>query len=273
MFPRASEAQLMAETRYISVRYNDKRIRIASSLRLMSDNLLLFMHGFGCTKESFAEAFSQESLKDFSICTFDFPGHGQSTVSDSSMYSMQSYADIANQLIDRLAPRRVFLACHSMGGAVGLIASQGRRDIGCYVSVEGNMVAKDCGLVSRTTAAQSSTEYLDGGYREFLGQLRQSSRRDYLAWARWCAQADPAALHQTARSLVEWSDSGKLLDWFRSLSRKAYLYGEDEDKQYLLPRLAKEPVYSIANAGHFVMIDNPIRFYAVLADVLLNAKD
>lgn len=262
----------MSQTQNISIRYNDKEIEIAVSLRTISDDLILFMHGFGCTKESFADAFDQECLRNFSICTFDFPGHGASDGSDKSLYSMQSYADIANLLIEQLSHSRIFLACHSMGGAVGLIASQVRRDIACYISIEGNLIAEDCGLVSRMTAAQSADEYIGEGYTNFVAQLKRATRGDYLAWAKWCSQADPSALHESARSLVEWSDSGKLLDLFKSLRCKAYVYGDNDDKQYLIPRLARVPIYRVPNAGHFVMVDNPSRFYAVLADVLLNVK-
>src|ERR1019366_9370699 len=153
------------------------------------------------------------------------------------------------------------------------IASQSMHDIACYVSVEGNLVAEDCGLVSRMTTAQSANEYISSGYENFINQLKQSPHRDYIAWADWCAQAHPSALYESAQSLVEWSDSGKLLDLFKSLRCKAYIYGANDDKQYLIPNLMTSPVYRVAHAGHFVMVDNPNEFYSILADVLLEAKN
>lgn len=265
------ERRKMAKTEYIPITYRAQKLRIAANLRLFSDDLILFMHGFGCTKESFSGVFEQDCLRNFSLCAFDFPGHGASTGTRKLVNSMQSYADIANLLIEKLSPRRVFLTCHSMGGAVGLIASQSLRNIGCYISIEGNLVAEDCGIVSRRTAAQSHDEYVATGYREFVAELKRASRADYLTWARWCEQADPSALHESARSLVEWSDSGKLIELFTSLRNKAYIHGDEDSKQYLDSKLQKTPVYTIPGAGHFTMIDNPAEFYSILTGILLKA--
>lgn len=255
-------------TEFIQVRYEEKTLSVAVQKRLVSDDLIVFLHGFGCAKECFSEAFRQESLRKFSILTFDFPGHGTSSAASKASYSMRAYAEITNELINMFSAQRVYLACHSMGGAVGLIASQGRDDIKCYISIDGNLVAEDCGLVSRKTAAQTPEEYADSGYDAFIEQLRRSSRRDYLVWADWCSSADPMALHENATSLVKWSDSGKLLDLFGSLSCKAYIYGDADQKRYLSMVLTDIPVYAIPNSGHFMMIDNPKNFYATLAGFL-----
>jgi pimeloyl-ACP methyl ester carboxylesterase len=262
----------MSNASFLRVRYNNEDLSVAVRTRLVSDDLILFMHGFGCAKESFSEAFRQEQLKAFSICTFDFPGHGASPSADRSAYSMQAFADIANQLIDQLLPRRVYLICHSMGGAVGLIASQDRDDIGCYISIDGNLVAEDCGLVSRERAAQSPEYYTAVGYDAFIAGLQNSPRPDYAAWASWCVKADSTALHESAKSLVDWSDSGKLLDLFKSLSCKAYVHGDADDKQYVTSKLAQVPICEIRSSGHFMMIDNPRGLYATLADLLLQAR-
>jgi pimeloyl-ACP methyl ester carboxylesterase len=160
------------------------------------------------------------------------------------------------------------MVCHSMGGAVGLIATQDRSDLGMFVNVEGNLVGSDCGIVSRSTASQSFGDFKHGGYKAFLQALRRSDRKPDAVWARWYAEADPCALHETARSLVEWSDSNKLLDFFRSLRYRAYVYGENEIKDYLLPELRGISIYAIARAGHFAMLDNPDEFYPLLSELL-----
>lgn len=255
----------MPTAEFLQIRYQTKVLHIAIQRRLASSNVIAFLHGFGCAKECFSEAFQQEELRDFSLCTFDFPGYGDSSTADKAAYSMEAYAEVTNQVIDSFSPKRVYLACHSMGGAVGLIASQARKDVECYVSIDGNLVAEDCGLVSRQAANQTSTEYTKTGYNAFLAQLRRSSRRDYAAWATWSSKADPIALHENATSLVEWSDSGKLLELFSALPCRAYFYGDADDKQYLTSALANVPVYTVPNSGHFMMIDNPQNFYATLA--------
>lgn len=258
----------MIHSERFDIKYDGKHINLSVKLRSVSDHVVLLLHGFGCAKECFDEAFVAEDLQDLSICTFDFPGHGGSGRLNASNYSLQSYADITNILLEKLSPKKVSMVCHSMGGAVGLIATQELSDLVMFVNVEGNLVASDCGIVSRSTASQSFSTFEHTGYRTFLQALRRSERKTDEAWARWYGEADPCALHETARSLVEWSDSNKLLDLFKSLPYRAYIYGENEIKDYLLPELRGISSYAIARAGHFVMLDNPGEFYPLLSGLL-----
>ena len=264
--------QTTTRTQFVPLTYQHADLTIAANVRLTSNDLIVFMHGFGCAKESFDGAFDADGLRDFSLCAFDFPGHGASSRSDASTYSPRSYADVARLVIDNLAPARVFVACHSMGSAAGLIAAPAIPNLGCFVNIEGNLVAEDCSLVSRTTADQSTDAFIHDGYGQLARTLAGSSRRDYKAWSQWYGQADPLALHESARSLVEWSDSGALLEQFRSLKHRVYIYGDEDNKDYLLPQLHQVPTCCIRDAGHFPMLDNPQEFYAVLAELLNGAR-
>jgi hypothetical protein len=75
-------------------------------------------------------------------------------------------------------------------------------------------------------------------------------------------------MHAAARSLVEWSDSGKLLEQFNSIEKRAFLYGECADKAYLLPRIEDAIIAAVPAAAHFMMVDNPAAFYSILAAAL-----
>jgi pimeloyl-ACP methyl ester carboxylesterase len=75
-------------------------------------------------------------------------------------------------------------------------------------------------------------------------------------------------MHAAAKSLVEWSDSGKLLEQFNSIRTRAFLYGELDDKAYLLPRIEDATIAAVPAAAHFMMVDNPAAFYRILAAAL-----
>ncbi|HEY8474375.1 MAG TPA: alpha/beta hydrolase [Natronosporangium sp.] len=254
-----------ARTEFREIEYPGGSVEIAINIRPGSDALLLCLHGFGCAKESFDSAYGVDQLADLTIAAFDFPGHGGSgRFADPSHYSIQTYADLTIELVRQLAPRRLYLLCHSMGGAVGLVAGQELRT-SAFISVEGNLVGQDCGIVSRRAAEQPRHEYVHTGYHRFVAGLISSPRRDLRTWAGWYGQADPVALHRSAESLVEWSDSGKLLSLFASQTRPAYLHGGDSQLDYLLPSLRGVPVYTIPGAGHFPMLDQPAAFWAAVA--------
>ena len=277
-FQQSSKRTLQAlepdviQTQLRSFRYGQADVVVATTLRRSGNSLIVFLHGLACAKESFAAAFSIDAIRGFSICALDFPGHGSSGRLNYRQYSIQAYADIVNLLIDELAPDRVYLVCHSMGGAVGLVAARDRRDVACFISAEGNLVAEDCGLVSRHIATQSPEAFEREGYQSFLGELQASQSHDCLMWANWCARADPLAIYQSARSLVEWSDAGHLIGMFRKLDFKAYIYGDKEPKRYLTRTLCDVPTRSVPGAGHFMMTDNPADFYATVSGLIDTAQ-
>jgi pimeloyl-ACP methyl ester carboxylesterase len=251
----------------LRINYCGQDLAISARSRLASGHMIVLLHGFGCAKECFDSVFSDADLARFSLLAFDFPGHGASDgFGQPLMYSLQAYADVSNMIIDQLAPEMVTLVGHSMGGAVSLIASQERKDIFGIVDADGNLVAEDCGIVSRATASQSRSLFRERGFSEFLKGLQSSADSSEVTWARWYANADPVALHESARSLVEWSDSGKLLDLFNAQDNAVYVYGELDSKEYLLPELKNSFVRTIANSGHFMMLDNPAAFARAVAD-------
>jgi len=252
----------------ITVEYRDRLVPVATRLRKRSDHLVVFLHGLGCDQESFTAAFDRAELSEFSVCTFDFPGHGESGKLPPDAYSLQAYADITLAVVAAFRPGRVSLVCHSMGGAVGLLASQDLPDIARFVSIEGNLVAEDCGLISRRIAAQSGVEFARTGHAELRRKLTEAPDRGSRAWARWVARCDPSAVHACASSLVEWSDSGKLLDLFQAIQHTAYVHGGLSEQDHLRPVLGATPRHSIPRAAHFAMLDNPNATYAALRTAL-----
>lgn len=75
-------------------------------------------------------------------------------------------------------------------------------------------------------------------------------------------------MHEIAGSLVEWSDSNRLLDLFVALPNRAYVHGADTAVDHLARPLDDTPTYRIGRSGHFPMIDNPDDLYAALAGIV-----
>jgi|SRR5215469_1657646 len=257
------------QTERFLIEYGGEHVGLSGAVRHSGRHLITLLHGFGCTSECFGEIFDNTALDDMSILALDFPGHGDSgRLNDISLYNLQAFADMANAVIDLLSPEQVTFVGHSMGGAVSLIASQTRNDLYGLVDVDGNLVSQDCGIVSRETADQPLDQFLEHGYGDFLDFLRKSEDQAALKWATWYAKADPAALHELARSLVEWSDSGKLLDLLKSQKRVVYLHGDQDSKDYLLPVIDDIEIRAIAHSGHFMMVDNPTAFFQAVVDFM-----
>jgi len=253
-------------TDHLRIDYDNREILVSARVRRAGPDYIVFLHRLGCAKAVYRAAFTARELRDYSLVAFDFPGHGTSPSLDGIPHSLDVYADITNTLIQRLTTGEVFIIGHSMGGAVGLIAASRRNCREPFISVEGNLVSEDCGLASRAMAAQSTGGFISEGFLQCLRSLENSTRRDFQIWSRWYGQANPAALHESASSLVKWSDSGQLIDLFNSFTKKVYLYGDQSlPSKNTARHLDNTSTFSIPNAEHFSMISNPEAFYRTVA--------
>jgi pimeloyl-ACP methyl ester carboxylesterase len=125
----------------VGIQYDGFDLDIAVKLRERGDDLLILLHGLGCSKESFDGAFSANELRGYAVCALDFPGHGRSSrPSSDGIYSLEAYADITQLVIKQVLAgtgrryNRLCVAGHSMGGAVAVLLSGSEREVASLVS-------------------------------------------------------------------------------------------------------------------------------------------
>lgn len=236
-------------------------------------DLVLFIHGLGCVKESFGAAFETESLNEYSLLAPDLPGHGDTPAVEGFSYGMAETAAVLRALLDEFAFARLHVVAHSMGGAVGLLLVQNAQlALASFVNLEGNLVAEDCGLLSRRAAETPEDTFVRERFANLLQRVSEAEEPGTRLWARWAARMDAAAFYRASASLVEWSDSGELLEIFDSLDvPKAYLHGARSANPAVIRRLGRIPKHEIARAGHFALTDNAKAFYDMAARIIASA--
>jgi len=254
-------------TRVFTVTSQGPAYEIASRYRAAGQDLVFFIHGLGCSHKSFQHAFFCKSLEGFSLMAIDLIGFGASSKPEDFSYSMEDHAGVCSELLEQLTFGRLHVVCHSMGGAIGLLLSpRVHKKISSFSNIEGNLTADDCAF-SRKTKEVS--------FAEFEKILLPAFKADWGCYAD-LDSTSPVAFYRSAKSLVEWSDSGKLLDKFARLPcRKRYFCGANDPPEQSVRELARlrfsTTVY-IQDCGHFVMNENPAAFYSSLAD-FLNRKN
>ncbi|SHE32917.1 Pimeloyl-ACP methyl ester carboxylesterase [Seinonella peptonophila] len=252
--------------------FRNRIVNIAANVRTHSDQWLVFLHGLGCTKAAFDTAFAAKELEDFSLCAFDFLGFGDSDAPNDLSYELNDQAEILIALINQLSIKKVHLVAHSMGGAIGLLATEKLPELVSFINVEGNLLNEDCGIVSRKIATQKEEDFIRTGFHEFVQSLEATKQDDLLHWAKWCREGSPIAFHRSACSLVTWSDSGNLFSIFQAIQNKAYIRGEENLQLYLQPHLDGWHSYVIPASGHFMMLENARSFYTSIAHWLKQSK-
>ena len=226
-------------------------------------DLILFIHGLGCSKESFDDAFGVSGLAGFQLLAVDLAGYGESSKPRDFSYSMEDQAEILRLLLDKMKPEKVHIVAHSMGGAVGLLLAKAIEDrLGSFVNVEGNLIGSDCGLVSRKAISIPYDEFRD----KMFDKVRSKGPK---LWREMSAKSDALAFYKSSESLVEWSDTEKLLEIFARLeTNKIYVYGDQNSDMEILLRLGEIKKVAVFGSGHFVMNDNPKEFYALVSKIV-----
>lgn len=246
-----------------------------SYLRLGAPQSIVFIHGLGCTKEVFIEAFGVPHFESYGLLVYDLPGFGNSSKPTDFKYGLEDQAEICGQLIETLGLKRIHLVGHSMGGAIALLlVDQIPPRILSLVNLEGNLIAEDC-FLSREIIQYSLHNFCAAGLGEMITTLRRMSesrgiiRTGNRMFCEWFSRSDPSAIYRSSESLVRWSDSGRLIQKFRDLGiKRTYVFGEDNGAMEVLGVLGKVPKIEIPNSGHLMMLDNPAAFYETLARIL-----
>lgn len=105
---------------------------------------IVLLHGFGSTKEDYADIVRRPALQGRPVLAYDAPGCGASTASRLDAVDIPFLVEVARTMIDRAGIDRVHLAGHSMGGLTGLMLADSMPErIASFTTVEGNVAPED----------------------------------------------------------------------------------------------------------------------------------
>ena len=240
-----------------------------SGIRRRGDRTpLLSLHGFGSTKEDYADLSMHPAFEGRDLIAYDAPGFGASELADPSKLSMSFLVDLALALCDELNIANCHLSGHSMGGLSGLLFAHRHPDrVRSFMSIEGNVAPEDCFLSRQIVEypARSAQEFMDN-FRARVAQRSEYGSALYAQTLPW--KVDPRSAEPIFTSMVEVSDNEPLLDYIGALPvPRAFIYGEQNASLSYLPSLPDRGVEAIEipHSGHFPMYSNPPMLWAAMA--------
>ncbi len=217
----------------------------------------------------------------FRCVPIDLPGFGDAA--GQSGYGVAEMADAVAGVVRRHAPRRWFIAGHSVGGKVAAVVARRAED----------GAGDPSGLAGLVLAAASPPcpEPMDEGERARMGgwfagdaegRLRQA--RDYVA-ANVASPLDPAVLEEAAADVarmdraawVAWLDGGSREDWSGRVGllrtpalvlagEKDPALGPDAQRRHVVPHLAAHRLEVLSGAGHLLPLERPAEVARLIAD-------
>ena len=235
---------------------------------------LVCLHGFGSTKEDYADLALHPEFQNRSLIFWDAPGFGASHV-DPSALSIPFLVKVAVAACDALGAEQFHVSGHSMGGLTALyLAHENPERVLSFTNIEGNIAPEDCFLSRQIIEHPADTA--EGFAEGFIERVRQRPENGSALYA----ASLPIKVRSTSyepifRSMVALSDAEPLMQMFAALPcPRSFIYGEqNRHLSYLgkLPGLGVE-VVEIPHAGHFPMYSNPPALWATMA-AFLNRHD
>lgn len=250
------------------------RVEVSGLQRAGTGTPLVFLHGFGSTKEDYADVVQQARLTDRPVLAYDAPGCGATVCADLDAVSVPFLVSVAAQVLEARGIDRFHVVGHSMGGLTALLladADPGR--IASFTDIEGNLAPEDCFL------SRQILTHPDDDPGEFLARFAERvAGSRFHAGALYAAslphKVRAGAVRAIFESMVELSDHGKLLDRFLALSApRMFMYGEQNNTLSYLPVLAAEGVElaEIEHCAHFPMYSNAPRMWDRISEFVTRA--
>jgi pimeloyl-ACP methyl ester carboxylesterase len=232
---------------------------------------VVFLHGFGSTKEEYADFTTFPGLAGRAFVAYDAPGFAASTATDLKQVSIPFLVSVALAVLDELGIDQFHVVGHSMGGLTALmLAHQAADRVLSFTDIEGNVAPEDCFLSRQivTHGDDDPTKFLTAFAARTLQSVEYSSA---LYGSRVLTTVNPHVVRPVFESMVDLSDNGDLLAKLTGLPMpRMFMHGEQNSHLTYLPALREHGVRveSVEHSGHWPMYSNPPAMWAALSDFL-----
>jgi pimeloyl-ACP methyl ester carboxylesterase len=243
------------------------KLNISTLFRQAKEATIVFLHGFGSTKEDYADIIQYSELNNYSFLAYDAPGCGETTCDSLTHISIAFLVDTARAMLKHFSIQHFHLIGHSMGGLTSLIlADQNPKRVLSFANIEGNISPEDCFL------SRQIIDYPVDDAQVFFDHFIQRTRLSLSYSVSMYASRLPYTVRAIAvpsifKSMVELSDHGDLMDKFLNLlCPTLFMYGDQNQSLSYLNTIKKKEVLlkEVPQCGHFPMYSNPIFMWKTL---------
>ncbi len=237
---------------------------------------ILFLHGFGSTKEDYADIVRWAAFDDRAFLAYDAPGCGETTCADFSKISIPFLVETALEMLGQLGIEKFHLVGHSMGGLTALMLAHAHPErVLSFTDIEGNIAPEDCFL------SRQIVEHAEPCPEVFLDEfIQRTSHQPAYASTLYAAslhhKVREGAVHPIFTSMVELSDHGELMQKFLGLPCPTmFMYGDQNASLSYLDQIEANGVRrtEIPYCGHFPMYSNPTAMWQEIATFIDNEAD
>jgi len=251
----------------------DDGLEIVGDVRGQGDTVLVFLHGW-CGNREYWKHQADAFAADYRVVMLDQAGHGESG-KDRKAWTVSSLAADVEAVVKALGLKRVILIGHSMGGPVALLAA--KRMPGAVVAVIGADTIQN---VEFEMPEEARKQFVEAFEKDFKGTMRmglnglvnEKSDPELKKMLATRAEAqDPKMAVGLMRDMIGL-DQKKLLTEARVPVRCINSAGGYEFFRPTAVEINKKyadyKAVTIAEVGHYPMLEKPAEFNQKLRDVL-----
>ncbi|MCP2246134.1 Pimeloyl-ACP methyl ester carboxylesterase [Lentzea aerocolonigenes] len=248
------------------LRVQGVNLKVAAVHRGGTAEPIVFLHGFGTSKEDYTDITQRHEFTERAFLAFDLPGCGATECADLRAIDVPFIVDTARAVLDRAGIGRYHVVGHSLGGLTALLlAHREPSRVLSFVNIKGTLAPEDCAPTRQLLSHQETGDL----FHRFVEGIRHSQGYSSgLYGANLPYKIRPGAVPGIFRSVVELADHGELLNKFLALPiPKMYLYGEECASLSYLPLLDANGVElaEIPHSGHLPMYSNPVATWKRIA--------
>jgi pimeloyl-ACP methyl ester carboxylesterase len=251
----------------------EEGLSIVCEVRGKGDTALVFLHGW-CGDREYWKHQVEPFAADYHVVTLDQAGHGESG-KDRKAWTIDSLAADVEAVVKELELKRVILVGHSMGGPVALVAA--KRMPGTVVAVVGVDTLQNAEF---EMPEEVRKQFMDAFEKDFKGTMRMGltgliSEKTDAELKKWLVtraeSQDPKMAMALMRNLSAL-DQKKLL---KESGVPVRCVNSAGGFQFFTPtdvavnkKYADYNAVTIADVGHYPMLEKPAEFNQKLRDVL-----
>jgi pimeloyl-ACP methyl ester carboxylesterase len=243
---------------------------------------VFLVHGYSCDETSWTEQVPVLA-KTYRVVTLDLPGHGKSDVPRVDQFSMDLFARAIESVRAEIGVGRIVLAGHSMGTPVVLkYASLYPQHTAALVFVDGLMprAPSPAGAASTGDAASNGSRAASAGAR--MGGANGRQNREAMIQRFFLPTTSPAVQKKVLTMMLSAPEATAVGAMNASTDPAGApgvvpdvpmlgIYAEPTPvaSQQAVSRLfAKATYVQVPGTGHFVMLEKPAEFNALLLEFL-----
>jgi pimeloyl-ACP methyl ester carboxylesterase len=259
----------------VNLRVDGVGLRVATVGRGGELAPIVFLHGFGSTKEDYADIALRSAFAGRPFLAYDAPGCGETSCEGSLEVSIPFLVKTARAVLRHAGIGRFHLVGHSMGGLTALVlAHQDPGRVLSFVDIEGNIAPEDC-FLSRQVLTHPSGD-AESFFDDFIDRTRRSPFHSSALFAASLRhKVRPGAVPGIFESMVDLSDHGDLMAKFLSLPcPRMFMYGEQNSSLSYLTKLSANGVElaEIPYSAHWPMYSNPAAMWERIAEFHSRSK-